>query len=178
MGSVQRFSLSNDDFPRALGKVSFVGYFILLFFFVAFDVHIGDEPTRIDMASSGGAAVAALLWFGIGLLVEGSYRYWRGSFEARGIALGGAVAAGIGVLILLFVEKGGLLSWVGGGLALLVCIVLGAIQKGVTLTGAFGRLALLAAAYGLLAIIGPRNDVNHKPSPEAIQQARKAFSYE
>jgi hypothetical protein len=165
---------SDDDHPRSFGKVSCGGYIVLTFLLVLFDFHIGVEHgSLIDLG-----LVPALLWFGIGLLVEGSYGYWRGSKEARVVALWGAVSTGIGVFLLVFIGMGGPWAWVGGGVGALICIALYAVQKGITLNGALDLLALLAAAIVAVAIIAPRTDVNHSPSPQAIKQARGEFNNE
>ncbi len=76
---------SDDDSLGPWDKVSICSYFVFTFLLLLFHFHFGDvDGNRLEWW-----LVSALLWFGIIFLVKGSYRYWRGSQEARVIALGG-----------------------------------------------------------------------------------------
>ena len=152
-------------------KILVIIYFALLLICLLFDVRVGTSESEIQLASPGGAALLALFLFGVLMIVSA----WREpDVRKRRVVLVGALCIGVPVCILVCVHVGGAWAWAGGGLAAIICLVMGGLQKGWSLRGSIAVCFSLLGAMVLVAILSS-GDTMHHPTPDQIQRAKKAF---
>jgi hypothetical protein len=163
---------ADRDPSDSVFKIFVAVYFVVLFLCVIFEVRIGTGMLEIDLASPAGAALLALLFFGLAIVVL-AVRGLEGAERWRAV-LFGLVCVCVPVSILLCIHIGGAWGWVAGGLSLVICLIMGGLQKEWSLSKSVAACVALLGAMLLLALIFPHNSTS-TPSREHTESVRKAF---
>lgn len=165
---------ADRDPSDSVFKIFVALYFAVVFLCMIFKVRVGTGMLEIDLASPAGAALLALLFFGLGFVLLALLGL-EGTERRRGVLLG-LVCMCVPLAILLGIHVGGLWGWVAGGLSMVICLILGGLAKGWSLTKSVAACAALLGGILVLGLIFPQNSPT-TPSREQIKSARKAFQH-